>query len=151
MAVAPIADTINGLSGSLFEMFLSPYFIDAYRPIGENDTFTINGTNGREVEFYVVELDPRKCGVVTHNTVIYCNDPIDRSKLENEDRGTELANIDFEDIGGCQDIIKQVQKWIVWPLKHPDLSLGNALPCRLLIVRLYFCSLFLAGYSMANN
>jgi transitional endoplasmic reticulum ATPase len=152
MAVVPVADTVNGLSGSLFDIYLAPYFREAYRPIGENDTFTIKGTSGRVVEFYVVELDPRNYGVVAQDTVIFCDGkPIERSKLENEGRGTDFANIDFEDIGACQDIVKQVQKWIVWPLEHPDLSLGSALPSRLLIVGLYFSSLFVAAYGMADN
>lgn len=31
--VLPIDDTVEGLSGSLFETFLQPYFLEAYRPV----------------------------------------------------------------------------------------------------------------------
>lgn len=31
--VLPIDDTIEGLSGNLFELFLKPYFLEAYRPV----------------------------------------------------------------------------------------------------------------------
>ena len=31
--VLPIDDTIEGLTGNLFEVFLKPYFLEAYRPI----------------------------------------------------------------------------------------------------------------------
>lgn len=31
--VLPIDDTIEGLTGNLFEMYLKPYFLEAYRPV----------------------------------------------------------------------------------------------------------------------
>lgn len=31
--VLPIDDTIEGLTGSLFDTFLKPYFVEAYRPV----------------------------------------------------------------------------------------------------------------------
>ena len=31
--VLPIDDTIEGLTGNLFDTFLKPYFLDAYRPV----------------------------------------------------------------------------------------------------------------------
>ncbi|KPP65961.1 transitional endoplasmic reticulum ATPase-like [Scleropages formosus] len=31
--VLPIDDTIEGLTGNLFEVFLKPYFLEAYRPV----------------------------------------------------------------------------------------------------------------------
>lgn len=31
--VLPIDDTVQGLTGNLFEVFLKPYFLEAYRPI----------------------------------------------------------------------------------------------------------------------
>ncbi|XP_013929154.1 PREDICTED: transitional endoplasmic reticulum ATPase-like [Thamnophis sirtalis] len=36
--VLPIDDTIEGLTGNLFEVYLKPYFLEAYRPVhkGEN-------------------------------------------------------------------------------------------------------------------
>lgn len=33
--VLPIDETIEGLTGNLFEVFLKPYFLEAYRPIHE--------------------------------------------------------------------------------------------------------------------
>lgn len=39
--VLPIDDTIEGLTGNLFEVFLKPYFLEAYRPVhkGTNAKF----------------------------------------------------------------------------------------------------------------
>lgn len=31
--VLPIDDTVEGLTGNLFEVFLQPYFLEAYRPV----------------------------------------------------------------------------------------------------------------------
>jgi transitional endoplasmic reticulum ATPase len=31
--VLPIDDTIEGLSGNLFDLYLKPYFLEAYRPV----------------------------------------------------------------------------------------------------------------------
>lgn len=37
--VLPIDDTIEGLEGNLFDIFLKPYFLEAYRPVRKGDTF----------------------------------------------------------------------------------------------------------------
>ncbi len=31
--VLPIDDTVEGITGSLFDVFLKPYFLEAYRPL----------------------------------------------------------------------------------------------------------------------
>jgi hypothetical protein len=35
--ILPIDDTIEGLSGNLFETYLKPYFLEAYRPVRKGD------------------------------------------------------------------------------------------------------------------
>ena len=50
--VLPIDDTIEGLTGNWFEVFLKPYFLEAYRPVHKGDTFIVRG-NMRAVEFKV--------------------------------------------------------------------------------------------------
>ena len=42
----------QGLSGNWFEVYLKPYFLEAYRPIHKGDTFIIRG-GMRAVEFKV--------------------------------------------------------------------------------------------------
>nr|XP_006014255.1 PREDICTED: transitional endoplasmic reticulum ATPase-like [Latimeria chalumnae] len=37
--VLPIDDTIEGLTGNLFEVYLKPYFLEAYRPVHKGDCF----------------------------------------------------------------------------------------------------------------
>lgn len=55
--VLPIDDTIEGVTGNLFDVFLKPYFLEAYRPLRKGDTFLVRG-GMRAVEFKVVETDP---------------------------------------------------------------------------------------------
>jgi hypothetical protein len=50
--VLPIDDTVEGLTGDLFETFLKPYFLEAYRPLHKGDLFVARGAM-RAVEFKV--------------------------------------------------------------------------------------------------
>lgn len=43
--VLPIDDTVEGITGNLFEVYLKPYFLEAYRPIRK-------GTLTRTVFFF---------------------------------------------------------------------------------------------------
>ena len=37
--VLPIDDTIDGVTGNLFEVYLKPYFLEAYRPVRKGRRF----------------------------------------------------------------------------------------------------------------
>ena len=50
--VLPIDDSIEGVSGDLFNVFLKPYFTEAYRPVMKGDIFQCKGAM-RTVEFKV--------------------------------------------------------------------------------------------------
>ena len=54
--VLPIDDTVEGLTGNLFDVYLKPYFLEAYRPLHKGDIFIVRG-GMRAVEFKVVETD----------------------------------------------------------------------------------------------
>ena len=71
MHVLPIDDTIEGITGNLFDAFLKPYFLEAYRPVRKGDTFLARG-GMRSVEFKVVETDPAEYCIVAPDTEIYC-------------------------------------------------------------------------------
>lgn len=102
--VLPIDDTVEGLTGSLFDVYLKPYFLEAYRPIHKGDIFIVRG-GMRAVEFkgnlnfglvmffwggilsntrlcfvnLVVETDPAPYCIVAPDTVIHCEgEPIKR-------------------------------------------------------------------------
>uniref|UniRef100_A0A8C4HTA4 vesicle-fusing ATPase n=1 Tax=Dicentrarchus labrax TaxID=13489 RepID=A0A8C4HTA4_DICLA len=114
--VLPIDETIEGLTGNLFEVFLKPYFLEAYRPIHKDDIFLVRGSM-RAVEFKVVETDPNPHCIVAPDTVIYCEgEPIKR-----EDEEESLNDIGYDDIGGCRKQLAQIKEMVELPLRHPGL------------------------------
>lgn len=50
--VLPLDDTIEGITGNLFDTYLKPYFSEAYRPVRKGDLFLVRG-GFRPVEFKV--------------------------------------------------------------------------------------------------
>ena len=66
------------LSSNLFEVYLKPYFLEAYRPIKKGDIFLVRG-GMRAVEFKVIETDPAPHCIVAPDTVIHCEgEPVKR-------------------------------------------------------------------------
>lgn len=127
--VLPIDDTIEGLSGNLFELFLKPYFLEAYRPVRKGDLFLVRG-GMRAVEFKVVETDPAEYCIVAPETVIHCEgDPV---KREDEDR---LDDVGYDDIGGVRKQLAQIRELVELPLRHPQLfkSIGVKPPRGILL------------------
>jgi len=114
--VLPIDDTIEGLSGNWFDVYLKPYFLEAYRPIHKDDTFLVRGSM-RAVEFKVVETDPSPFCIVAPDTVIHCEgEPIKR-----DDEDDALNAIGYDDIGGVRKQLAQVKEMVELPLRHPSL------------------------------
>ena len=85
--ILPFDDSIEGLSGNIFDVYLRPYFLEgkqlvrgqprhvlmstlAYRPVRKGDTFLVRG-GMRTVEFKVVETDPAEYCIVAQDTVIH--------------------------------------------------------------------------------
>ncbi|KAI8056032.1 AAA ATPase [Syncephalis plumigaleata] len=114
--VLPIDDTIEGLTGNLFEVYLKPYFLEAYRPVRKGDSFLVRG-GMRAVEFKVVETDPEEYCIVSPDTLIhYEGDPIKR-----EDEESNLNEIGYDDVGGCRKQMAQIRELVELPLRHPQL------------------------------
>jgi transitional endoplasmic reticulum ATPase len=88
--ILPFDDSIEGLSGNIFDIYLKPYFLDgkspfvsmkilslwliifppAYRPVRKGNTFLVHG-GMRTVEFKVMETDPAEYCIVSQDTVIH--------------------------------------------------------------------------------
>merc|ERR1719213_1319284 len=114
--VLPIDDSVEGLTGNWFEVYLKPYFLEAYRPIHKGDTFIVRG-GMRAVEFKVIETDPAPFCIVAPDTVIHCEgDPIKREEEEDA-----LNAIGYDDIGGCRKQLAQIKEMVELPLRHPGL------------------------------
>lgn len=114
--VLPIDDTVEGLTGSLFDVYLKPYFLEAYRPIHKGDLFLVRG-GMRAVEFKVVETDPAPFCIVAPDTVIHCEgDPVKREEEEDT-----LNDVGYDDIGGCRKQLALIKEMVELPLRHPSL------------------------------
>ena len=107
---------IFDLFRNLFDVYLKPYFLEAYRPVCKGDLFQIRG-GMRSVDFKVVETDPAPYCIVAPDTVIHCEgDPIKR-----EDEEEKLNEIGYDDVGGCRKQMAQIKEMVELPLRHPQL------------------------------
>lgn len=114
--VLPIDDSVEGLTGSLFDVYLKPYFLEAYRPIHKGDLFIVRG-GMRAVEFKVVETDPSPFCIVAPDTVIHCEgEPVKREEEEET-----LNDVGYDDIGGVRKQLAQIKEMVELPLRHPSL------------------------------
>ncbi|CAN0071430.1 unnamed protein product, partial [Discosporangium mesarthrocarpum] len=113
--VLPVDDTIEGVTGNLFDVYLKPYFLEAYRPVKKGDLFLVRQAM-HPVEFKVVECDPGPYCIVAPDTVIHCEgEPI---KRDDEER---MDDVGYDDIGGCRRQMAQIREMIELPLRHPTL------------------------------
>ena len=113
--VLPFDDTVEGVTGDLFSLYLRPYFHEAYRPVKVGDTFIVSN-RFRPVEFKVMGVDPGDCCIVTPDTKIHSDGaPV---KREDEDR---LDDVGYDDIGGFRKQMGQIREMVELPLRHPAL------------------------------
>nr|XP_023879016.1 cell division cycle protein 48 homolog [Quercus suber]POE77308.1 cell division cycle protein 48 like [Quercus suber] len=127
--ILPFDDTIEGVSGNLFDVYLKPYFLESYRPVRKGDLFLVRG-GMRSVEFKVIETDPGEYCVVAPDTEIFCEgDPI---KREDEER---LNEVGYDDVGGVRKQMAQIRELVELPLRHPQLfkSIGVKPPKGILL------------------
>jgi transitional endoplasmic reticulum ATPase len=81
--ILPYDDSIEGISGNLFEVYIKPYFLEAYRPVHEGDMITCRGAM-RSVDFQIIKCDPSPFCIVSPDTVIHCDgNPVQREVCEN--------------------------------------------------------------------
>ncbi len=92
-------------SSNLFDLFLKPYFLEAYRPVRKGDLFLARG-GMRAVEFKVVETDPSPFCIVEPNTTIFC----EGAPLKREDEEANMNDIGYDDIGGCSKQLAQIRE-----------------------------------------
>jgi transitional endoplasmic reticulum ATPase len=115
ITVLPIDDTVEGLTGNLYEAFLKPYFLESYRPVRKGDVFICR--NMRAVEFKIVDTDPSPYCVVVPDTIIRC----DGEPIKREDEESSLNEVGYDDIGGVRKQLAQIKEMVELPLRHPQL------------------------------
>ncbi|CAE7605259.1 CDC48A, partial [Symbiodinium sp. KB8] len=115
--VLPIDDTIEGVTGNLFDVYLKPYFLEAYRPLRKGDLFIVRQAM-HPVEFKVVETDPDEAVIVAPDTVIHCE-----GEALRRDEEERLDDVGYDDIGGMGRQLAQIREMIMieLPLRHPTL------------------------------
>jgi transitional endoplasmic reticulum ATPase len=125
--VLPFKDTIEGLTGDLFEVFVKPYFAGKFRPLRKGDIFISRG-GMRAVEFKVISIDlPDETEgdycIVGPDTDIICEgDSLGRDEDE------RLNEIGYDDIGGCNKQLSQIRELVELPLRHPQLFRTVGIP-----------------------
>ncbi|TQD96803.1 hypothetical protein C1H46_017535 [Malus baccata] len=127
--ILPIDDTIEGVTGSLFDAYLKPYFAEAYRPVRKGDLFLVRGMM-RSIEFKVIETDPDEYCIVAPDAEIFCEgEPV---KREDEER---LEDVGYDDVGGVRKQMAQIRELVELPLRHPQLfkSIGVKPPKGILL------------------
>jgi len=145
--VLPIDDTVEGVSGNLFDLYLKPYFHEAYRPVTKGDHFLCRG-GMRAVEFKVVDCEPAPSCIVAPDTMIHCEgEPI---KREDEER---LDGVGYDDIGGCKKQLEQIRELVELPLRHPQLfqNIGVKPPRGILMYGAPGCGKTLIARAVANE
>ncbi|KAF5751564.1 cell division cycle protein 48 [Tripterygium wilfordii] len=127
--ILPIDDSIEGVTGSLFDAYLKPYFLESYRPVRKGDLFLVRG-GMRSVEFKVIETDPGEYCVVAPDAEIFCEgEPVRR---EDKDR---LHEVGYDDVGGVRKQMAQIRELVELSLRHPQLfkSIGVKPPKGILL------------------
>jgi len=113
--ILPFENSVKGLTGDLYEVYLKPYFTDSFRPVTTGDVFIVRESM-KPVEFKVVACQPNSSCVVTSETTIYCDgSPIKQNEEE------KLNDIGYEDIGGLRKQLNKIREMIEIPLRHPTL------------------------------
>ncbi|CAF2805120.1 unnamed protein product [Rotaria sp. Silwood2] len=94
--VLPVDDTVQGITGNLFDVYLKPYFFDnPFRPVHKGDVFIVRAAM-HAVEFKVIESEPSPYCIVTPDTDIHCGD----NPIKREEEEISLNKIGYDDIGG---------------------------------------------------
>ncbi|XP_048567798.1 cell division cycle protein 48 homolog [Triticum urartu] len=128
--ILPLDDTIEGITGNLFDAYLKPHFVDAFRPVHKGDLFLVRG-GMRSVEFKVMEIDPAVdyC-FMAPDTEIFCEgEPV---KREDEER---LDDVGYDDVGGMGKPLTLIRELVELPLRHPQIfkSIGVKPPKGILL------------------
>merc|ERR1719197_914003 len=117
--VLPFSDTVEGITGNLFDTYLKPYFAESYRPVKKDDCFLVR-SGFRPVEFKVIAVEVENSEdevcIVSPDTVVHCDgEPIKREDEESAD------DVGYDDIGGCRKQLIMMREMIELPLRHPNI------------------------------
>lgn len=142
VSLAPLADTVDGLTGDLKATFLDGYFstdtsrggLDSPRPVQLGSLLRINGAM-RQAWFKVTEVEaadgksegglvvvragpagPGAAAPAAPATMVICEEPISREEGEEG-----LNAIGYSDVGGLSEQLENIREIIELPIRHPKL------------------------------
>ncbi|CAF0779803.1 unnamed protein product [Adineta steineri] len=107
--VLPIANTLKDITRNVVQQYLHQYFFDAYRPVRISDIFIVPIKTNITVEFKVIDTEPSPYCIVAPETIIDCEgEPVEREIGE-----SSINEVDFDDIGGMEDIKEVLKEFIL--------------------------------------
>lgn len=125
--VLPFKDTVEGISGDLKDVYVTPYFEGKCRPLRVGDMFMARG-GMRAVEFKVMAIEGSDgeeltYGLVGPDTEVDCEgDALGRDEDE------RLDEVGYDDIGGCNRQLAQIRELVELPLRHPQIFRTVGIP-----------------------
>ncbi len=125
--VLPFKDSVEGISGDLFDVYVKPYFEGKFLPLHLGDVFIARG-GMRAVEFKVVGMvdgedqDMTYCIVGADTEIITEGDALGREEDE------RLDEVGYDDIGGCSKQLAQIRELVELPLRHPQIFQTVGIP-----------------------
>ncbi|KAK3022855.1 hypothetical protein RJ639_046042 [Escallonia herrerae] len=157
--ILPLDDTIEGVTGDLFDAYLKPYFMEAYRP-------SLHLVCYKQIDikkFVFLQVDLERISKDTHGYVgadlaalcteaaLQCiREKMDVIDLEDEtidaeilnsmavtnehfhtalgtsnpsalrETVVEVPNVSWEDIGGLENVKRELQETVQYPVEHPE-------------------------------
>lgn len=127
ISVQPFRDSIEGMSGDFFEVFVKPYFSGKSIPVKLGDVFQTRGAM-RSVEFKVTSIEfsddtESEYCVVGDSTEIFADgEPLERKE------DTRMDDIGYDDIGGVSRQLGQIRELVELPLRHPQIFRTIGIP-----------------------
>ncbi|KAK7835157.1 cell division cycle protein 48 like protein [Quercus suber] len=127
--ILPFDDTIEGVSGNLFDVYLKPYFLESYRPVRKGDLFLVRG-GMRSVEFKTLVSI-----VLSHQIETIDAEVLNSMAVTNEhfqsalgtsnpsalrETVVEVPNVSWEDVGGLDNVKRELQETVQYPVEHPE-------------------------------
>jgi transitional endoplasmic reticulum ATPase len=125
--VLPFQDSVEGITGDMFEVFVKPYFEGKYRPLKLGDIFVARG-GMRAVEFKVTSIegpdgeDEEYCIVGPETDILCDSEPLGREE------DPRLSEVGYDDIGGCNRQLAQIRELVELPLRHPQIFRTVGIP-----------------------
>jgi transitional endoplasmic reticulum ATPase len=149
--ILPFDDSIEGLSGNIFEVYLKPYFLEgmvfsltcsdlSLKTILESLPTCTKGRHFPRPRWHansrvqshrnrpvrVLYCCPRYCHShwyvpLSSLQFISLIDPSEGDPVKREEEESNLNDVGYDDIGGCRKQMAQIRELVELPLRHPQL------------------------------